>query len=191
MYRASIRVVPYEGGEDPEAQENIADDNTADTHLNATDVKGLLRVVGMRANPHIRPAMTTAAQRDLRYLWRKGIENAREMNSSETAGIKPINSNHDPRDVRVDHRAVGNIRRAPSTELLGCDVKEDLVGQKGRSHGQAEDGAEEKALRAQARWRKLAPDLDLVRVVAPVQRLGRRGEKEDEDALGSGRRTDC
>ena len=81
--------------------------------------------------------------------------------------------------------AVGNVRRAPSAELFGCDIKEDLVGQKGGGHGQAEDGAEEKALRTQARWRKLTPDLDLVCVVASVQRLGRRGEKEDEDALGS------
>ena len=36
--------------------------------------------------------MTTATQRNLRYLCRKGIENARDINSSETAGIKPINS---------------------------------------------------------------------------------------------------
>ena len=178
--------MPYERGKDPKAKKNIADDNTGDAHLNAANVKGLLRVVGMSKSPY----KTRDDDRNPAELEVFVQEGNRKRPGYKLLGDRRHKANqqhHDPRDIRVDHLAVGNVRRAPSADqLFGRDVKEHLVGQEGRGHGQAENGAEEKALGAQTRWRKLAPDLDLVRVVASVQRLGRRCEKEDEDALSGG-----
>ena len=181
--------MPYERGKDPKAKKNIAHDNTGDAHLNAANVKGLLRVVSMSKSPY-KARDDDRNPAELEVFVQEGNRKRPGYKLLGDRGHKADQQHHDPRDIRVDHFAVGNVRRTPSAELFGCDVKEYLVGQEGGGHCQAENSAEEKALRAQTRWRKLAPDLDLVRVVAPVQRLGRRGEKEDEDALaGSGEQT--
>ena len=174
--------MPYERGENPVAEKNIADDDTADTHLNAANVKRLLRVAGMSEPPYKSRNKDRGPAR-LEVFVQEGNRKRPRDKLLGDCRHKADQQHHDPRDIRVDHLAVGDVGRAPSTELLGCDVKEDLIGQKGGRHGQAENGAEEKALGAQARWRKLAPDLDLVGVVASVQRLGRCREKENEDAL--------
>ena len=173
------RIVPDQGGKDAPANHHQADDDPGDSHFEAADEEGLLRIAGVGESPD-RGGKENGRPARLEILLQKGNGKCPGYELFGNRGHEADEQDHGPGKVGVDHLAVGDVGRTPGAEFFCGEVKDGLVGDEEGGHGEADDSPQEEALGAQAAQHKLLADADLVAVGAAVDRFGRRGQKADE-----------
>ena len=178
--------MPDQQGHDAVTQHDHADQHAGRPHLEAADEERLVRVIRMTETPEIR----------------------RHHDRKETAGAQPIEEgdgehpadaflrdrrqesdqeHRRPRKRRVEHVAVGHVRRRPGPEVARHDVEHGLVCEEERGERVAEDDRPQEAPGLDAPRRERPGERELAREPLAVDRLRRRHDDRDPGARPDGR----
>ena len=178
-------VVPDQGRQQSPSQDDVAEDDAGEADFDAADVERLLWVTGMGEAPDDRryddgqPALLDEALQEGNGKGPRGelLRDGRH---------EPDQEDDDPGDVGIHHFRVADVSRAPGPELVGGQVEERLVGDEHGGQRQADDGAQQEPLGADAVGQELLAEADLVGESAPVFRFGPGGEDGDPQGGGEG-----
>ena len=181
------RVVPDERRQNAPAQHDEAQGHAADADFHAADVERLLRISGVSEAPdearehHGRHGVThqLAQERNGEHAEEKLFRDRRQEAAEQ---------HEQPGESRIEQVAVRDIGGRPCAELVGHDVERRLIGDEDAGERDAENGAEEEALGAQAAQAEEIAQRDFVAEGFAVERLGAGGENEEEAARSRARR---
>src|SRR5579885_2708900 len=131
-------------------------------------------------------ATITPAARDLKTFSRKGIPNALNCNSSETAGKNPIKRTA-TQGIRVFSRFENGM--SAGAQAVGRKVKNGLIGEEEKSHRDADDVGNEERTRSDAPPRQRVAQRGKFGKVFPVNRL-RGGDNQENERTDTERTQD-
>ena len=130
----------------------------------------------------MKPASTTRERHAARELAQERDGEHAEQELFGDGGQEAAEEDEGPGEAGIEQIAIGDVGGRPGAELGGQDVERGLVGDEDAGERDAEDGAEEEALGAQAAPGEEIAERDLIAEHLAVERFGAGGEDEEEAA---------
>ena len=143
------REMPHEEREDVRLQHHGADEDPRETHLEAPDVEGLVRIRAVREAPDERRDHDGGPARQ-EPLGEGNREHARRELLGRR-GEKAHQENAGPGEPRAEEVRVRHVGGSPRAEARGDEVEDDLVREEERRHRVSEEESAEEPLRARCR----------------------------------------